>query len=279
GGGDAGGADVVPSLGIPVVAVPISDGFQNAATVFDTNPPFADPNVLIGKYKYLYEQGVRKAAIVYLAVDQTRSEIEKQKPQMRAAGIEIVHENPLPLSTLSYDSAARGVANSGADYLFFVSDGGASASMARALHATGHQMKFKEYLTAYGTKFIELAGPGAEGSSSWIRTLPDEDGGSVPEQKTFIEWMGRVAPGDVRDTFAAESWVAAKAFFEALEDLPGPISREALIAQLKTLTEFDADGFFGRINLGGKRNNGCFVGMQVKGGKWVRLTPSQGFLC
>ncbi|MDQ2650760.1 MAG: ABC transporter substrate-binding protein, partial [Actinomycetota bacterium] len=41
GGGDAGGADVVPSLGIPVVAVPISDGFQNAATVFDTNPPFA----------------------------------------------------------------------------------------------------------------------------------------------------------------------------------------------------------------------------------------------
>jgi hypothetical protein len=91
--------------------------------------------------------------------------------------------------------------------------------------------------------------------------------------------MGRVAPGEVRDTFAAESWVAAKAFFEALEDLPGAISREALVAQLKTLTEFDADGFFGRINLGGKRNNGCFIGMQVKGGKWVRLTPSQGFLC
>ena len=38
--------------------------------------------------------------------------------QMEAAGIQIVNRQVLPVATLSFDSAARAVANSGADYLF-----------------------------------------------------------------------------------------------------------------------------------------------------------------
>src|SRR5690606_37764714 len=116
---------------------------------------FADPNATIAKFRYLREQGIAKAAVVYLAVDQTRSEIHgKQIPQMKAAGIQVVHEQGLPLSTLSYDSAARGVANSGADYLLFLADAGASASMAKSMAGTGHQLKSAEYLTSYGSNFI-----------------------------------------------------------------------------------------------------------------------------
>ena len=37
--------------------------------VFDINPPFADVHAVIGKYRYLYDHGVRTAALVYLDVD------------------------------------------------------------------------------------------------------------------------------------------------------------------------------------------------------------------
>ena len=71
GGGDAGSAEVVDQLGVPVVAVAISKPFDDAANTFNVNPYFGDPNQALPKYRWLYEQGVRKAAIVYTAVDQT----------------------------------------------------------------------------------------------------------------------------------------------------------------------------------------------------------------
>jgi ABC-type branched-subunit amino acid transport system substrate-binding protein len=280
GGGDAGSADTVAQLGMPVVVTAISEQFQDSATVFDVNPPFADVNAVIGKYRFYADQGVRTAAVVYLGVDQTRSEIiDKQIPQMQAAGIEVVLQLELPLSTLSYDSAARQVANSEADYLLFLADYTQSASMARSMADTGYQLQFAEYVTAYGAPFPDLAGAGAEGAVSWIRNLPNEEPGSNPEQTAFLEWMAQTAPDAAPDTFAADSWAAAKAMVDAMEALPGPITREALLAQLHSMNEYDAGGFIGTIQLGNKLSNGCFVAMRYEGDTWRRVVPAQGFLC
>ena len=105
------------------------------------------------------------------------------------------------------------------------------------------------------------------------------DAGTNKELATFLRWMDRIAPGEPRDTFAADSWNGAKAFFDNLQALPGPITRAAFVAKLKSVTSYDGDGMFGPIELGPKYTNGCAVGMEVKGGKWVRLTPASGFLC
>jgi len=280
GGGDAGSADLVESLQMPVVVTAISEGYQNASTVFDINPPFADVHRPIGKFTYLYEQGVRTAALVYPAVDQTRSEIlGKQRPQMEAAGIQVVLQHEYPLSTLSFDSAARAVANSGADYMLFLSDAGQSASMARSMADTGYELDFEEYVTAYGSNFVDLAGDAAEGAISWTRTLPNEEAGANAEQQAFLDWMDQAAPGVVRDTFAADSWSGVKAMVDALAALPGPITRDGLLAQLRTMSPYDAGGFLGPIQLGAKLNNGCLIGMIVEGGAWRRVAPNEGFLC
>jgi hypothetical protein len=115
--------------------------------------------------------------------------------------------------------------------------------------------------------------------TAWIRNLPNEEPDSNPEQKAFLQWMDRTAPGVPADTFAAESWAGAKAFLDAVVALPGPITRPALLAQLRGTETFDAGGFLGTIQLGKKKSNGCQVAMIVQGGKWRRLTPSKGFLC
>ena len=231
-----------------------------------------------GKYKYLYEQGVRTAAVATIAQAASLSELNQQVARMEAVGIRIVNRQELPLSTLSFDAPARAVANSKADYFLFLGAGNLNTSMSRAIYDTGYKLKFQEILTAYGTDFIDAVGPGAEGVTSWTRSLPLDET-SNPQMKAFLEWMGRVAPGIPPDTFAADSWASAQAFFGSLEALPGPISREAVLAQLTALTDFDADGFYGRINLGGREAHGCSVAMRVEGGKWKRLTPASGFLC
>ncbi|HJR24315.1 MAG TPA: ABC transporter substrate-binding protein, partial [Acidimicrobiales bacterium] len=280
--GDVGGLDIIEQAELPVVTSPGDDRGTALPTLFDINPPYEDPDAVIGKYRFLHDQGVRTATQVYLAVSQSRLEAQRQGRLMRAAGIEIVDVQELPIATLSYDAPARRVGNSGADYLFFIADARGNGAMARAMQDAGVTLDSEEYFTfSYGEGFIEQAGTvAAEGATTWLRSLPNEEARSNPELARFNEWMERTAPGVVRDAFAVDGWVGAKAFLETLEDIPGPISRAALVTQLRGVGTYDADGLYGPIRLGAELNNGCFLGMQVRGGEWRRLAPAdQGFLC
>lgn len=278
--GDVGGVDVIERTALPVVNSPSSDATTALPTAFDLNPPFADPDAVIGKYRWLRDHGAQRVAVSYLAVDQSRAEARLQQRLMEAAGMEIVDVHELPVPTFSFDGAARRVANSEADYLFFIGDTTSNGSMAKAVEDTGYELRFAEYFVyAYETAFVELAGSAAEGAITWLRALPTAESGGNAEAAAFVEWMGRVAPNDPRDAFAADSWVSAKAFFDSLEALGGPISREAVVAQLASVGTYDAGGMYGPIELGAEQTKGCVVAMQVRDGQWQRLVPDAGFLC
>jgi ABC-type branched-subunit amino acid transport system substrate-binding protein len=278
--GDGGGVDVVTAQKVPVVATAFTDAFQNAPTVFDINPSPANPKAVIGKYRYLYDHGVRKASVATLAQAQSLAQLNLQVSQMEAAGIKVVNRQELPLSTLSFDAPARSVANSGADYFLFLGAGNLNSSMARSIKDSGYKgLKFQEYLTAYGSDFIELAGDAAEGVTGWSRAIPQEERGTNAELDKFLQWMERIAPGVPADPFAVDSWNSSKAFLDNLAALPGPITRDGLIAKLKSVDTYDGAGFFGPIKLGAKISNSCYVAMQVVGGKWKRLAPDKGFIC
>src|SRR5581483_785875 len=216
------------------------------------------------------------------ANDQSRENMQGiEKPLMQASGIQIVNEQELPLSTLSFDPAARAVANSGADYVYFLAAGNLNSSFARSMANTGYKLKFEEFVSAYDSDFVSEVGPAADEEPvvNWIRFVPDEERTTNPVSDQYLHWMAQTSPGVQHDIFAADSWASGMAFFDALQQLKGPITRDALIQQLKATTTFDAHGFFGAINLGGKLTNGCLVGVKVVNGKWQRLTPDHGFLC
>jgi ABC-type branched-subunit amino acid transport system substrate-binding protein len=281
GTGDAGGADIVEAQKIPFIGEAVSPSMDHVSTVFNINPDLPDFHVVVAKYKWLYDQGVRKAALVYPGADQPRNLMEnKYRPQIEAAGIQVVLDDQIPLTTLNYDSVASAVANSGADYVLLLHTSDASASLARAIADSGYKgLKFQDYPTAYASHFIDLAGPAANGTIVGIPYLPNEESGNA-EQAAFLQWMEQIAPDQPKDVFAAPSWAAAKAFFDALEALPGPISREALLAQVATITSFDAGGFYGAIQLGPRpAGKGCQAVVGVVNGAWQRLAPAQGFFC
>jgi ABC-type branched-subunit amino acid transport system substrate-binding protein len=278
--GDLGSEQLIEDLGIPIINSPTGRTGE-LPLVFDINPDFPRPDMLIGKYRYLYEQGARKVSMTYIAVDQSRIEAGIQRRLMEAAGLQVVHTNELSLSTLSYDSAARAAANSGANYLWFIADTNGQAAMARSVQETGHDWLFKEFsYTSYGTSFLELAGDAAEGVTSWLRSLPTEEADTNEAMSTFVEWMERTSPGRMIDLFAIDSYVSVKAFVEAMEALPGPISREAIVQQLASIQSYDADGMYAPITLGQDLSQGCFMAMIVRNGAWERLVPAGGgYLC
>lgn len=278
--GDSGAEELINQLKIPIVNSPTGRTGE-LRWVFDINPDFPKPTPVIGKYRWLFEQGARTVSMAYIAVDQSRLEANIQRGLMEAAGLKIVQVQEIPLSTLSYDSTARAAANSKADYLWFIADENGQINMALSVRDTGYKWKFREHsYTAYGTGFIEGAGEAAEGATTWIRSLMIEEAATNREMSNYVEWMDRVGPGLVRDLFSIDSYVATKAFFDALEALPGPISREALVQQLMKFDNFEAAGMFAPINLGKDLSKGCFVGLIVKNGRWERVAPTdRGYIC
>jgi len=279
--GDYGAADVLRSTGMPVVNVISSDELLAVPTIFDVNPPYDDPAAVNAKYRFLHEQGARRVAFVYIAVDQSRQLVARERAQLELAGLEVVLVRELPLSTLSYDSAAQAVANSGADYMIFISSVDGNSSMARSMHGVDHDVVYPEYYSfAYGSGFVEGAGAeAAEGAVTWLRTRPLSDAGTNPEVAAFTEWMDRTAPGSVQDQYAADAWVGTRAFFDALERIPGPITREAFVGALRSTDLYDARGMMGGIHLGRNLTRGCLIGLRYTAGDWQRITPGQDFLC
>ena len=143
GGGDAGSGEVVAAKGMPVVTTPISDGVPERVDGVRHEPAVRRRQQGHRQVPLPHDQGVRTAALVYIAVEQTRSEVKaKQRPQMEAAGIKVVLTQELPLSTLSFDSAARAVANSKADYLLFVSEAGRAHRWRSRCGTPGTSSKF-----------------------------------------------------------------------------------------------------------------------------------------
>lgn len=277
---DVGGREVLGKTGIPLVTVVSQDTLAELPNVFDTNPGYETTANSSAKYRYMYAEGARRAAFVYIAVDQSRALADVERQLVEAAGIEVVLVKEAPLSTLNWDSAARAVANSKADLMVFIADTGANASMARSLAGVDHDLEFPDYFTlAYETSFIDQAGPAAEGATTWLRTLPNTDASSNEQVALFIEWMDRAAPGEIKDQFGADGWTSAKTFFDILARIPGPISREAFIETARSIETYDAGGMLGPIRLGRGLTNGCIVGMQVRSGAWARLAPTSGFLC
>lgn len=277
---DDGSVDLIRDRAIPMVASRSAEGVQGQPTIFDINPPYASTSTPIGKYDYLVSQGAVDVAMVYLAVDASRAEALTQRQLMEASGMRIVETIELPVTTFSFDSAARSVANSGADYLFFIGALSSNASMAQAMADTGYPLPFFEVLEfGYGTTFAELAGSAGEGVITWIRSLPTEEAGTNESVAAFAEWMATTAPGTDTDPLAADSWVAAKLLVDSLEALPGPITRQALVEHLRSIDTYDAGGMLGPIRLGPQLNLGCSIGMRLQGGTWQRLTPASGFLC
>jgi hypothetical protein len=53
------------------------------------------------------------------------------------------------------------------------------------------------------------------------------------------------------------------------------VTRQNLLDGLRTLTSFDAGGIIGTTDIANKKTSSCFVLIQVKNGKFVRVHPTK----
>jgi ABC-type branched-subunit amino acid transport system substrate-binding protein len=135
--------------------------------------------------------------------------------------------------------------------------------------------------SAYDSTFLPLAGSAAEGSLVYLQSAMylGEDSGSVPEVGLFQTWMHRTHPDANSDLFAAYGWSSARLFVQALQAAGPRATRASLQAALKTIHQFNANGFLANDDPAGKVPAVCYVVVKVSGGHFTRLDPPSGYRC
>jgi ABC-type branched-subunit amino acid transport system substrate-binding protein len=136
-------------------------------------------------------------------------------------------------------------------------------------------------LQCYDSKFIAEGGADVDGHYTALFFIPFEE---AKQNKSVAAYLKNVGGRDKADGFGAQAWTAGLFFRDVVENVvkadgKNGLTRARFLEEAAKVHDFTAsvggDAMLGPTDVGGHKVNACFVLMQVKGGKYVRVFPKQ----
>lgn len=131
-------------------------------------------------------------------------------------------------------------------------------------------------LQCYDRELISQGGGDVEGQYVSTLFLPFEEAKYNKTLSQFLKYTGKAkATG-----FGIQAYASGLIVSDAIEaivaaDGVNGVTRQALFDQIATMKDFDAGGMIGTTNIADRQTSPCYVLTQVRGGKFVRVTPSK----
>jgi ABC-type branched-subunit amino acid transport system substrate-binding protein len=161
-------------------------------------------------------------------------------------------------------------------------DGGSYSSMvefrqeAQLQGLTNPKIVWSCTTACYDPSFLKAGGSAVDGTFIPMAFLPFNEAKTNKALANFVKYVG---PSKVTG-LGVYAYSAAMALRQVLDgvvakDGVNGITRAALLDGLKKLTSFNAGGMIGVTNVGGRVTSSCGVIVQVKNGKFVRVTPTK----
>jgi len=131
--------------------------------------------------------------------------------------------------------------------------------------------------TCYDPTFIPQGGADVEGEYVQIGFLPFEEAKSNPMLANFLKYVGKNKANGYSAIAWANGLLLRDAVAAAVKTAGNDgLTRKALFTALAGIHKFDADGMYGSTqDLAAKKITDCYVLMQVKNGKYVRVFPTK----
>ncbi len=128
----------------------------------------------------------------------------------------------------------------------------------------------------YDPSYIKDGGDAVNNTYIPMAFLPFDETKYNQGLADYVKYTGK----DKTAGLGVYSWAAGIEFQQALTSVVkakgnNGITRANLLDALKNMTSFDANGFIGKANVGGKVTTNCFVLEQVQNGKFVRVWPKK----
>lgn len=281
---DGGMADTLKAQNVPDIGEALPGPRADLTQHFDPQPN--PPGWITGPFAWLkakYPDAVGAVGNITSDVPSALTEWKAAKQAMLSQGYKVSYEGTYEAGQTDFTADVLRMKSAGVKFLYIVGDQATYERFLQGAHQQGWKPEVVNLISnAYDPTFIAAAGADiAEGVivSSQLALYDGEDGGSIPEINTMLGWFDRIQRGYKPDVFALYGWLSCEMFTDAAKAVGPRLTRPALLAQMAKLARYDGNGIVGVGNPAQKVPTTCYVVYQVRGGKWVRLDPSQGFRC
>jgi hypothetical protein len=128
----------------------------------------------------------------------------------------------------------------------------------------------------YNKSLLEQGGADVEGQFVYLGFVPFEEATSNKMLASYLKSVGK----DKADGFGAQAWAAAIYFRDAVNAVVkgggnNALTRQRVLDAADGINGFTAEGMIGKIDVGKRIPAQCYVLMQVKNAKFVRVTPAK----
>jgi ABC-type branched-subunit amino acid transport system substrate-binding protein len=281
---DNGGAAVLKSTGTPDVGQALSSQRFDLPNNFSPEPITGWNTAPYVTMKQLYPDAAKHMAILGANQPVAQHEYAVEKAALESVGYHFVYTDPnIEPTQTDYSSDAQAMKSAGAQGVALSSTASLCANLAKAIQNAGiTPFPLGTYsTTAYDQTFLNQAGSAAEGAILYFAEAmyQGEDAQVVPMVATFNRWYQGIYH-QTPDEFALYSWMSGLLFIDGINRSSG-LNQQALLAGLKSVTQFDANGLVATDDPAHKKPPTCYLIIDVKGGKFVRdpSDPPTGFNC
>lgn len=260
----------------------ISADHRDNPTTFPVTP--AKPGVeAVGGYKWYLDNidGCCKDAVLIPNQPIARESTIQGMNAADEIGFQHVFDTEVAGEELNYTSIVLQIKRSGANYVRNGLDYTATVRMRKEAKVQGLDAQVKVYdctTQCYTPNLISEGGDAVEGQYVQIPHVPFEEAGTVKAMQEYVKYVEKT--GGTEASFGLDAYAAGLLLEHVVgkivdADGPNGLTRAKVLAGLKDVHDFTANGLFGKTDIGAKQPSGCFVILQVKNGKFVRIYPQK----
>jgi len=271
---------------VPDVSVTLDPGTNALPNDFSVQPLSGQGSLgTVEYYKKHYPKDMTVGAIVS-DVASAETQMAQEFASMKTEGYKIAYVDDINPLQSDFTTDVINMKNAGVDA---VDLGGidwqdAAIFVQNAATQNWHPGLIFSTGSAYADQFISHAGGPAVTNGIQIGQVYalylGQDAKSVPAVQQFDTWVKKVNPSWVPDLYTLFGWASAELFVQALKAAGPHPNRGAVMAQLKKITSFTANGLMGGSDPAAKTVTPCFLMAGIKNGTYVRELPKgRGFDC
>jgi hypothetical protein len=132
-------------------------------------------------------------------------------------------------------------------------------------------------LQCYDRRTIEEGQDAVEGQYVSLFFIPFEE---AKQNKSVDNYLKNLSNRDQADGFGAQAWAAGLFFRDVVNkvveaDGNNGLTRARFLEEAAKIHDFTADGMLGPTDVGGRKVGRCGMILQIKNGKFVRVTPKK----
>jgi ABC-type branched-subunit amino acid transport system substrate-binding protein len=280
------GSPDIQAAGAPNVSYAIDTTTQSQSTNFSPQP--LGSGFQTGPFIYFGQKfGPSVTSKVAFFIEDNPAAIsaaDQEEAAFEHVGWKVVYSRKVEATETNFQGDVQTMQSDGDTEIFCLGAVTTGARWAAAMHDAGFTVPFANWgAPAYDPGFVSLSQGGANGSilTQSVALYAGQDASTVPEVSLFDTWLGRVAPGQVPDLYAAYSWAAGNLLTQALIKAGPDVTRAKVLAALGTVTSFDDNGMVAPDDPAAKTPPTCWLAIDIKNNSFVRdpADPATGFIC